>query len=618
MAHPQPLGTADHRYACTVAFPVACILLPLCLAPFASAQDPAWEDRPLLIADGPTLPPPPADDAARVMAFRDGREMNEFLERSVPYGFSGAVLAFRGQDMLLRAGFGLRDRTGHNAMPADARFDVGSIAKSFTAAAVLRLAEQGKLDLDAPVRRVLDYVPESLDAVTPRLLLRHASGMSSSPDFSALPGFEDARPVVLAAMASVEPGLAGMSFAYSNAGYSVLAAIVEEAAAMPFQNGMRELVFDPAGLTRTGLVGEVMSAGPLALGYSDRPRRRPATDGIFADESEFQWGHRGATGVVTTVTDLYRWCRALQSPAVLAPSSREAMFTQGQGDYALGWLVRSRPAADLKRLVYEHDGSTIGFQSSLSFWPDEPAVLAILSNTTNGSAPLIKPKLEQIMWGGVVRLPPKTADPPVPNEHLRTFEGRYRIGAGVLVIAHNEDLDRLTVHAEGQDAVDALVKLDDESRAQLDRWHEIALEALTAFKTRDPIPALAHTHEQVPERAAENWIMRWGSVDGGAQLDRVEILGTAPGDLGPLTYARLTYAEGRSPEIVRVLWVDDQIAGLSRAPLGGPGAMQLVAESPEFLAGFDARTWDTTRFFLAPDGSMVVSGPAGDHRATRP
>jgi len=598
---------------------VAPVLLGCCLAQAAWGQDPpGWEDRPLLIADGPALPPPPPEDAAWVVAFRDGREMHEFLERSVSYGFSGAVLALRGQDMLLRAGYGLRDRAGSEAMPTTARFDVGSIAKSFTAAAVLRLAEQGKLDLDAPVRRVLGYVPERYDGVTPRLLLRHTAGVSPAPDFSGLVDFVDAEPVVLAAMASVEPDAVGAAFAYANAGYGVLASMVERAAGKPFHEAMRELVIEPAGLPHTGLVGEGLDLGPLAIGYADRPRRRPSTEGIVADASPFEWGHRGATGVVTTVTDLYRWARALQSPAVLAPSSRDAMFQTGPGDYALGWFVRSRPAPDVERLVHEHEGTTVGFQSSLSVWPDEPAVLAILSNTSNGSGPLIRPRLEKIMWGGVARLPPKAADPPVTPARLSALEGRFGIGAGTIVVRHDDDLDRLTVHAEGQDAVDALVPLDPESRSRVDRWHAIALEVLTAFKDRDPIPALAHAHEQVPERAAENWIMRWATVEGGAQLDRVEVLGTAPGELGPLTFARLVYAEGRSPEVVRVLWADGLIAGMSRAPLHGPGALALVAESDEFLAGFEPRTWDTTRFFFPPNArSLTISGPAGEHRAER-
>lgn len=608
------------RYRCGVSAIVAGILISILHVPIASAQDPSLhEERPLLIADSPTLPKPPDDDTERIARFRDGFTMDEFLRRSVPLGFSGAVLACRGQDMLLRAGYGLRDRAVGLPVTPDTRFDVGSIAESFTAAAVLRLAEPGKVNLDAPVRLVLEGTPEHLDAVTPRLLLRHTSGMPSVPDYSALPDLSDRDAVALAALATIDPHVIDGDFVYSGANYAVLAAVIERASGRPFREAMRELVFDPAGLSRTGLVGERLDAGPVAIGYADRPRRRPEPRGVAADAGPFDWSHRGATGVITSVTDLYRWCRALQSPAVLAPSSRDAMFTRGKGDFGLGWMIRDRPVPDEPRLVYERFGDARGFQAHLSFWPDEPAVLVIAANTSNGSASLIRPMLEKIMWGGVVRLPPKPLDPPPAPEQLARFEGRFAVGVGVLVIRYDEDLGRLTIHAEGQEAVDALVMLDDDARAQLRRWHAVAEEVLSAFKHRDPTPALAHTHEDVPEQAVHNWMLRWASVEGGAQLERVEVLGTAPGDMGPLTFARLTYGEGRSPDVVRILWIDDRIAGLSRAPLKGPAAFILDAESDDCLAAFDPRTWDTARIYFPSDpaGAITLTGPAGDHHPRR-
>lgn len=596
------------------------VLLSILPASIAAAQDPArHEERPLLIADLPTLPPPPGDDAERVARFRDGFTMDEFLRRSVPLGFSGAVLAYRGQDLLLRAGYGLRDRAAGLPVTPDTRFEVGAIAESFTAAAVLRLAERGKVNLDAPVRLIVEGTPEHLDAVTPRLLLRHASGMPSVPDYSGLPDLSDRDAVALAALASIEPVHVDTDVVHSGANYAVLAAIIERASGRPFGQAMRELVFDPAGLSRTGLVGERLDAGPVAIGYADRPRRRPETEGVAADASLLDWSHRGATGVVTSVTDLYRWCRALQSPAVLAPSSRDAMFTRGRGDHGLGWMIRDRPVPDANRLVYEQGGVTRGFQAHLCFWPDEPAVLAIAANTSSGTVSLIRPMLEKIMWGGVVRLPPKPLDPPPAPEQLARFEGRFAVGAGVLVIRYDEDLGRLTIHAEGQEAVDALVMLDDDARAQLRRWHAVAEEVLTAFTHRDPTPVLAHTHEDVPEQAVHHWMLRWASVEGGARLERVEVLGTAPGDMGPLTFARLTYGEGRSPDVVRILWIDDRIAGLSRAPLKGPAAFILEPESDDCLAAFDPRTWDTARIYFPSDpaGAITLTGPAGDHHLRR-
>lgn len=587
----------------------------------AAAQDPArHEESPLLIADAPTLPALPDDDAERVARFRDGHAMDEFLRRSVPHGFSGAVLAQRGRDLLLRAGYGLRDRAARLAVTPDTRFDVGGIAEAFTAAAVLRLAEQERVDLDGPVRLILDATPGTLDALTPRNLLRHTSGMPSALDDQALAGAADRDAVALAALASIDPSLVGAEFVHADANHLVLAAIVEKVHGQPLPRAMRELVFDPAGLSRTGLAGEALvGAGPVAIGYADRPRRRPQTEGLVADADPFEWSRHAAPSVVTSVTDLYRFCRALQSPVLLARSSRDAMFTQGKGEHGLGWFVRDRPLPVGPRLVHEQSGWVRGFEAHLSFWPDEPAVLVIAANTSNGSAGLIRPMLEKILWGGEVRLPPKPLEPPPSREHLARFEGRFALGSGELVIRFDEDRERLTIHAEGQDAVDTLVSLNDDARARLDQWHAIAEEILDAFKRRDIGPALAHAHENVPEQAVRNWLVRWASVEGGATLERVEILGTAPGDLGPLTFVRLTYSEGRGPEIVRVLWLDDRVGGLSRSTFPGPAGMVLDPESDDCLAAFDPRTWETTRVYFPaePAEPIAITGPAGDHRARR-
>lgn len=589
--------------------------------------EPAWRDQPILIADEPGLPPPPPDETERIVRHRLGFEMDEFLKRSAAFGFSGAVLAHRTNSFLVRAGYGLADRAAATPVAPSARFDAGSIAKSFTAAAVIRLSELGKLDLDAPVRRVLPSVPERLDAVTPRRLMTHTSGMPAAVDFSALESFEDRDAVALAAMESIDESMLGPDgapFEYANPNYFVLAAIVEKAWGGPFERAMRELLFDRLDLARTGLVGERLSPqadrqAPVALGYSDDPRsRRRDQDPTPADASEFAWGHKGATGVVTTTTDLYRWVRALQGPAVMTEGSRRAMFTPGPGGYGCGWEIATRRIEGADRLTISHAGATRGFRSSLAFWPDEGAVLVVLSNTTSGTIEPVTRALETLLFGGAMMLPPKAAEPPVPPETLAALAGRYAVEGGVLVVSFDEDAQRLTVHAEGQGAVPVLAEVDEAWADEVEDFHEWAKESLEAFTRRDIIPILSHSHERVPESAVENWIRRWATVEGGARLDRVEVLGTAAGEMGPLTFVRLVYAEGRSPEVVRVLWSDGKIAGLSRAPRGGPGGLDLIAESPLVLAGIDTRTWRTVRlqFTLGEGGRPASLTVLSDRGAT--
>jgi CubicO group peptidase (beta-lactamase class C family) len=172
------------------------------------------------------------------------KEIDAFLARCERFGFSGSVLVVRKGKVLLRHGYGLADRETGARITEDTLFEIASSTKPFTACAVLKLAEAGKLSLDDPIGKHLPGVPDDKQAITIRHLLAHTSGMPRA----AGGGGDDpaaAAKAYLSAPAARKPGEA---FEYWNGGYALLAALVERASGRSFMDYCRENLFRPAGL----------------------------------------------------------------------------------------------------------------------------------------------------------------------------------------------------------------------------------------------------------------------------------------------------------------------------------------------------------------------------------
>ena len=152
--------------------------------------------------------------------------MHEYLQAGVGEGFSGAVLIARGGEILLNEGYGFADKEQGAPMTPDTVVDIGSVTKQFTAAAILVLSDQGKLDVEDSIGRFFPNLPEDKSGITIHHLLTHTAGLVDGVgdgDFDHIPTEEFFRRVFDSELLSAP----GERHSYSNAGYSVLARIVE-------------------------------------------------------------------------------------------------------------------------------------------------------------------------------------------------------------------------------------------------------------------------------------------------------------------------------------------------------------------------------------------------------
>lgn len=262
-------------------------------------------------------------------------------------------------------------------------FRIGSVSKTFTAAAVLILVEEGKVQLDNPLSIYLPDYPLPGANATVRQLLQHTSGIA---DLTRQPTFRKNRQVDLSRQEVLDSFkdlplefTPGLRHRYCNSGYLLLAQIVEAAAEEPFEEFIEKRLLRPAGLTQTIIDNQDAVVRHRASGYSrwgGSIRNAPHVSPKIST---------GAGNMAATVADLLRWKQALITGEIISATSFEQMTTQGRlgngrpFQYGLGVFVQTIGGEKVVR----HGGGISGFRSDLAWYTKSGYIIAVLANSDN-------------------------------------------------------------------------------------------------------------------------------------------------------------------------------------------------------------------------------------------
>jgi len=313
----------------------------------------------------------------------DVGRLDQALQSDAAAGFSGVVLVAQGDSVLFERAYGAAAASG--VAPDRLAFWIASDSKQFTATATLRLAEMGRLHVTDSLPRFLARVPHDKQAITLRQLLTHTSGL---PHAYRTDGVTERDAAVNAELGLKLLAPPGAKYSYSNDGFTLLAAVVEIASGVRFDDFMHDSLFVPAGLTRTGTWGHVAATATIAP-VADPRRLRGMRPTIWrGGHSVANWGYRGPTGVYSTARDLYQWIGALRSRRILGEAAvRELLGRQalvradstGESWTGYGWGVRVEGGRDIS---YGHTGSEdwLGHSSVMRFTP-EGEVVIVLANS---------------------------------------------------------------------------------------------------------------------------------------------------------------------------------------------------------------------------------------------
>jgi CubicO group peptidase (beta-lactamase class C family) len=289
-------------------------------------------------------------------------------------GFSGAVLAADKGKIIAAVAVG---DSGDKPIEVTTLFELASCTKPFTAVAVMKLVEDGKLALDDPIAKHLPGIPDDCQAITVRHLLQHTSGI---PGSNYLGGGTDLAAVIPTFLAGGPQTTPGENHEYWNQGYALLSEVIAQASGQSYADYCRSAIFKPAKMKHSCFNGDRAPRGVVAAIGRSEGGERSALDHPYG---EYGFQYRGMGGLVTNLVDLWKWDRALAAGKLLTPQSIAEMTRPGPADYALGWRIRK---LDSGRTVHEHTGSVRGFLASIRRDPEADGCLFILANSDN-SAP---------------------------------------------------------------------------------------------------------------------------------------------------------------------------------------------------------------------------------------
>lgn len=500
-------------------------------------------------------------------------KLSDYFQKVAGLGFSGAVLVSSGDKLLLRNGYGWADQTRRIPVTPETVFDIGSITKVFTAVAIMQLEERGKLSTSDKITKYFSNVPPDKSAITLHHLLTHTSGLAHDDFYSsATPEVREIlkdREKFIQRIFSFPLGFQpGTSRAYSNSGFSLLAAIVEKLSDQPYEKYLRENILKPARMSQTGYLLRTWDNRLVARGYNDGPTDfgYPWT-GQWAGKI-IPWDLLGNGGLLSTVDDMHKFVVALRDGKLLNEKTRAKMLTvAAERDQAYGWFV-SKTEKDSHRFV-NHAGDAVpeGWNADLRWFPEDNLIAIVLTNKRIRAGSVRRYAMNDLTEIVLFQKSPQFPDfADVPASQLRQHEGTYKLSSEALfrvtasetAVGGGTTKPILVISGKGQEAIDILfsgnttpgltklsLDLNEKTKAYIEALNRNELEALKRIPAEDP--------------ASEQALKEWQDfVKANGALTRFEILGTSPlNQTGVQTFIRLEF--GKTAAFYHVTWRDQKL-----------------------------------------------------------
>ncbi|SFS19040.1 CubicO group peptidase, beta-lactamase class C family [Dyella sp. OK004] len=308
-------------------------------------------------------------------------QLDAMLRSSVGNDAPGAsVLVAQDDKVIYRGAYGKANLDLNVALTPQHVFRIGSITKTFTAAAMVRLSATRQLSLDDPLSKYLPDFPNG-GHITLAQLLSHTSGVSDNWD--ADPGKPLDTPSLVKLIAAKAPDFEpGAAWSYSNSGYILLGAVLEKVTGKPWAEAIHDQLTARIGLDHTAFYADDAIVPGLVSGYSQNESGK-VTQAPYVTIS----GPGAAGALVSTTDDLFRWMRALATDRALPAGLYQTMSSPkstARGDpvpYGYGLMLGTVRGES----IIEHNGGIDGFASQLTYFPTQHVTVVVLANTDAGS-----------------------------------------------------------------------------------------------------------------------------------------------------------------------------------------------------------------------------------------
>ncbi len=310
-------------------------------------------------------------------------KIGRFLAKLEKKNFNGAVLVSHGNSVFKKC-YGFADKENDVKCSTETVYDIGSITKQFTGAAILKLEMMGKLSVDDKITKYFENVPEDKKEITIHHLLTHSAGFPGGigNDYEVV----ERDDYVKKAFKTSLRFKVGSKYEYSNVGFSIAAAIIESASGMGYERFLNKHLFKPAGMLKTGYKIPEWSKDEIAVGYRSGKRWGKPNEKPWGKNAP-SWHLVGNGGILSTVGDMFKWHLALKGEKILSADAKAKLYKrhieEGEGAgsyYGYGWAIF--PTSRKNWMVAHNGGNGVFFAD---FWRylEEDVAIIMLTNETN-------------------------------------------------------------------------------------------------------------------------------------------------------------------------------------------------------------------------------------------
>ncbi|WP_420645104.1 serine hydrolase domain-containing protein [Candidatus Leptofilum sp.] len=526
-----------------------------------------------------------------------GQRLDDYLSRITPFGFAGGCLLAKDERILLNKGYGLANRAQKVPNDAQAVFSLGSVTKQFTAAAIMKLEMLGKLHSSDPISKFFPGVLTDKANITLHQLLTHTAGLLNytGEDYE----MADKEETVLKILESELLFPPGSDYEYSNAGYTLLAAVVEQVAQRPYEQFLQEQLFTPAGMHHTGYRLPDWSEMNVAHWYNDRN-----DFGTPLEKAYPSWNLLGNGDMLSTTEDMFRWHMALLGDGILSDEVKQKMYTPEQREYGYGWRIVE---TEYGRCLQHNGASSHGSSALFRRWVDADVTLMLFCNTDYHGDVLImtlQEPLEALIFGDGVPLPPKLpATPPCP---LGSLAGKYQLPDGGLVQTAVQN-SALQLTPTNQTGLNWLLGLDAAETAVYNQTLQQTETIMAAALAGNTEPLLAALNDR--ERRTLGVLRTWETLSQAIQPTEMTVLGVRPSLYMPEAIEAIAQFRGSEESLCFVtIWRGGENVGVLLTELANEAIFTAVAQpiTANSLATYHLAYGQTHQFQVLREGDTIV------------
>jgi CubicO group peptidase (beta-lactamase class C family) len=340
------------------------------------------------------------------------------------YKFNGGILVAEKGEIILEKAYGWKNVAAKTLNDTNTIFQIGSNTKPFTATTILKLQEEGKLSVNDKLTK---YFPayKYADKITIENLLTHTSG---------IPGYNvDETDTVAWTPVSKETIFnlfkdqplefePGTKYKYSNSGYFLLGQIIEKVTGKPYEEAVREMIFEPLQMDHSGFDFIYLHDTLKATGYAvlNDKEQRP----VHLIDSTVSYA---AGAMYSTLGDMYKWAKAIADKKILSADSWAKALTPFKENYGYGWIIDS---INGEKYV-GHSGGIMGFTSYLVYFPNEGVTIILLNNFLDENDAVILPvqDLSAIIFNKPYKLVSAVKEIKINDSLLNKYVGTYALSS---------------------------------------------------------------------------------------------------------------------------------------------------------------------------------------------